>query len=581
MLSQKGESLDMSKAITDGAIVVVSLSTAKSWIKPEDAKTFGNLLLSDTWLAAQTRGAPRGVKPFYVYVDECQSYVNPSMVETLDQARKLGLHFTFGMQFPSQFARRGEVGRMIFDSLMACCRSKIVFQQEHPQDAEMLALWLARQAIDPDQVKDEIYSPKVIGHEIRYFPSYTVGTTDSVGRGNQYSVTEGQNYSVGTNWEHADSRSLTLTDAIGLSEGHSVAHTSNIGLTHALSQTNSRHEDFSEGNSRAHGLTIGTSMSTALTRTASEGNNWSAAVNRSATTSVQGSRNRTVSHAFRRSGKEFRQELDGYVSGEMDEADRQKFKRQDTRPVGMTEGESTGASRSQGVGASLTTGGNRATSDARMTSNGFSLARQQTATLSHGRTQGKAFAQGISDAFAKSYSLAHTHNRGRTRSHSLAQTVGSSDSHGGSESRGLSLAETYGQNDSWSKAKNRGITLSPVIWPVLRWDVTSRTYRSVDEQVFIWTQYIAGQPDRHCLARLAGMRLPVPLITETVKRVRMPDSWIQRWVTRKISKLAFALPSDENRRRAEDQNLALAAVTSGPITSLEPVSARRRLPRKD
>jgi len=50
------------------------------------------MLLSDLWTAAKERGKgtdAHRVKPFYVYIDEFQKFVTPTIAKNLDQARDL------------------------------------------------------------------------------------------------------------------------------------------------------------------------------------------------------------------------------------------------------------------------------------------------------------------------------------------------------------------------------------------------------------------------------------------------------------------------------------------------------------
>ena len=100
-LCQDGPSLDLSAALRDGKIILVSLATAGTQVTEEDARTFGSMLISDLWTAAQARGKTdeggTGAKPFYGYIDEFQDYVTPGMAATLDQARGFGLHLALAV----------------------------------------------------------------------------------------------------------------------------------------------------------------------------------------------------------------------------------------------------------------------------------------------------------------------------------------------------------------------------------------------------------------------------------------------------------------------------------------------------
>lgn len=577
MLSQKGASLDMLQAINDGAIVLASLATAKGLVTSEDAKTIGNLLLSEAWQAVQTRGATRRVKPFYVYADEAQSYINPSMIDTLDQARKFGLHFTFGMQFPSQFKRNGEIGQMIFDSLMGNCRSKIVFQQGHPEDLEMLALWIARHAIDPNLIKDEIYSPKVFAQEIIYLPSYSSGTTNGVGGGSESSVTKGENHSVSENWSHTNSESFSTTDSTTVSTGESAARSTNEGHTRSESLTRSSHEDFSLGQSIGDGTSNGINNSRAITRSDSEAENWSEGSSHSRGRSFQNGKNRSLGQAFRRPSDEDEKEIDNYLDGQLDAGKKEMLRRQRGSQITLGEGRAEASTESDGIASSKSAGGSRSRSNAFMASEGTSVSHQQMKTRSNSRAVGNALAMGAGDARTQSVSLAEASNLTTSEGQSETAGISSSDTHGGSETFGTSTARTRGQNSSWSRASSATTSYVPVVWQHLKWDVSSRTFMSIEEQVFNWTKYIDGQPDRHCLARLAGVPMPIPLITATVKQVRASEQWVQSWIAKKLAALPFVLSGNESAARVAAQDQELLSLVYRRNEEREPRSYRRRI----
>ena len=118
--------------------------------------------MSDLWTAAQERGKRDGVKPFYVYLDEFQRFVTPTISDNLDEARGFGLHLTMAHQFPNQLLDRGENGRRVYNSIMENASSKIVFRLSHRENLEAMAEWLYMGVMDPDEVKHELYSTKVM-----------------------------------------------------------------------------------------------------------------------------------------------------------------------------------------------------------------------------------------------------------------------------------------------------------------------------------------------------------------------------------------------------------------------------------
>jgi hypothetical protein len=162
MFGQPSVSLDLGRALEEGSIILVSLATERAKVSKENAELFATLLLSDLWTAAQERGKRDGVKPFYVYLDEFQRFVSPTISDNLDEARGFGLHLTMAHQFPNQLLDRGENGRRVYNSIMENASSKVVFRLQHEDNLRVMAQWLFMGVMNPDEVKHELYSTKVM-----------------------------------------------------------------------------------------------------------------------------------------------------------------------------------------------------------------------------------------------------------------------------------------------------------------------------------------------------------------------------------------------------------------------------------
>jgi len=165
MFGQDGASLDLGEALHEGSIIIVNLSTEDAQVSEEDASLFATLLLSDLWTAAKERGKgtdAKQVKPFYVYIDEFQNFVTPTIAKNLDQARGFGLHLTLANQFPRQILHAGANGAQVYDSVMANARSKIVFETRGEDNLRPLAFDLFMGTMDPEKIKHELYSTKVM-----------------------------------------------------------------------------------------------------------------------------------------------------------------------------------------------------------------------------------------------------------------------------------------------------------------------------------------------------------------------------------------------------------------------------------
>jgi hypothetical protein len=176
ILGQVDVSLDFSEALEEGHIILVNLATEGAKISRENSQLFGTLILNDVWTSAQERGKNKG-KPFYVYIDEFQKFVSPTIAENLDEARGYGLHLTMAQQFPKQLTDQGDAGRRLYNSVMENARSKVVFQLSDEENLLPLAKWLFRGVMDPDEVKLKLYSTKVMDYLLEYQKVYSQSTT--------------------------------------------------------------------------------------------------------------------------------------------------------------------------------------------------------------------------------------------------------------------------------------------------------------------------------------------------------------------------------------------------------------------
>jgi hypothetical protein len=186
MFGQGGASLDLGKALDDGQIIIANLSTEGARVSEEDAALFATLLLSDLWTAAKERGKGMeegDVKPFYVYIDEFQNFVTPTIAKNLDQARGFGLHLTLANQFPRQILHAGANGEQVYDSVMANARSKVVFSLEGKENLEPLAYSLFMGVLNPDEIKLKLHSRKVMDYaeETRTVESESENWSEGVG----------------------------------------------------------------------------------------------------------------------------------------------------------------------------------------------------------------------------------------------------------------------------------------------------------------------------------------------------------------------------------------------------------------
>jgi hypothetical protein len=117
MLSQPTSKLDLFDVIQSKKILLVNLGG----IGEEDAQLLGSLLISQLQLAVMRRSklSTANRHPYYLYVDEFQSFTSRAFAKILSEARKYQLCLTLAHQFISQLGESerdaifGNVGTMI------------------------------------------------------------------------------------------------------------------------------------------------------------------------------------------------------------------------------------------------------------------------------------------------------------------------------------------------------------------------------------------------------------------------------------------------------------------------------------
>jgi type IV secretory pathway TraG/TraD family ATPase VirD4 len=146
MFGQPNVSLDLDAALEEGHIILVNLSREKGRFGREDAELFATLMLNDLWAAARARGKNKG-KPFYIYLDEFQRFVTPTIAESLDEARGFGLHMCMAHQYPTQLLNQGAYGKALYDSMIVNARSKVVFSLNGDDDLKAMALAVGNESV--------------------------------------------------------------------------------------------------------------------------------------------------------------------------------------------------------------------------------------------------------------------------------------------------------------------------------------------------------------------------------------------------------------------------------------------------
>jgi hypothetical protein len=574
-LGQSDVSLDLSAALEEGQLIFATIATEGGKIDEEDASTFGSLLLSDLWMAAKARGKrdEGGVKPFYVFLDEFQEYVTPSMAETLDQASGFGLHMTFAHQFPSQLLK-SEQGQQLYNSVMANCRSKVVFQVEHNQDLEDLTLMVYRQMVNVDKVKHEIRATKVLGHELKYMESYGSGTTATAGGGTSVTNTEGTSHTQATTWAHTDSTSEAFTESDGTSEstgiGVSLSESLTDGSTRSLSTSDGVTEGESDTDATNWGEGEGESSTLATGESSNHGLSRGKSVQRSDGTGT--SRSQTVT--FGPPDEQFQEEL-GEIEGEVvDGKDAGEFQRDWARSTAITQGESQTAVASSGSSATESQGEGTSTERSAARSATRSRGGSHAPGTNLARTRSEGDSQGASLARTRGTGISLAQQAGTSHSDSFTQGTSSADTHGGSDTHGTSAAISLARSASWTQGTSESTSWVPMLIPVYGTELSSVTFESVQNQLFQFAQFLAGQRERHCVVKLVN-RPPVAVRTLDVKPARTTDEYAGEWVMAAVSLLPFSVPTDQALLRIAERHAAMSVglleVRGEPTTTGIPV----------
>ncbi|MCW3120910.1 MAG: ATP-binding protein [Flavipsychrobacter sp.] len=119
IVGQPASSFRLQQVLDQGKILIVNLS--KGQIGEEASSLLGAMLVNSIQLAALHRASKpqEARRPFYLYIDECHSFVTLAFANILAEARKYGLSLFLAHQYIEQMDERvrsaifGNVGTMI------------------------------------------------------------------------------------------------------------------------------------------------------------------------------------------------------------------------------------------------------------------------------------------------------------------------------------------------------------------------------------------------------------------------------------------------------------------------------------
>lgn len=132
ILGQVAPRLDLAFTMNNRRILIANL--AKGTIGEQAANLLGSLLVSHMQLVAMERGAlpPEQRIPFFVHVDEFQTFSSDSFASLLSEARKFATHFSLANQYTDQLSHT------VRSAVIGNAGTLIVFRVGS-RDAELLA----------------------------------------------------------------------------------------------------------------------------------------------------------------------------------------------------------------------------------------------------------------------------------------------------------------------------------------------------------------------------------------------------------------------------------------------------------
>ena len=172
ILGQVAPRLDLKFSMDNRRILIANL--AKGSIGEQAANLLGSLLVSHLQLIGMERGAlppPKRV-PFFVHVDETQTFSSDAFASLLSEARKFALHFCLANQYTDQLSNAvraaviGNAGTLIVFRVGSRDAELLTpeFRPMEPgalADQEPFTAWL-RRGLGRDRifVEDKLYEPR-------------------------------------------------------------------------------------------------------------------------------------------------------------------------------------------------------------------------------------------------------------------------------------------------------------------------------------------------------------------------------------------------------------------------------------
>jgi len=148
------QTINVEDIIESGKVLLVNLQPARGLFAEEDARLIGTLLLNEIWDVAIGRKTNiEKPEPWFVFIDEFQKFLTPTMHGMLDEVAKRGIHL---FMFHHNLKQVGGPDDGLGTSVMQQADARLVFGGLTRDDALTMVGELFTGQIDRTEVKDII-----------------------------------------------------------------------------------------------------------------------------------------------------------------------------------------------------------------------------------------------------------------------------------------------------------------------------------------------------------------------------------------------------------------------------------------
>jgi hypothetical protein len=148
--------VDLRAVMDEGKVLLVNMAPSDDFSE-EDSRLFGALLVNEFFECARRRqkdASGRDPRPFYLYMDEFQTFISPVIAKALAESRKFGLFAILAHQYLEQLDEK------LIAATLTNCRIKAIFGGLTAASSRLMAEELFLNKLDGKKIKVAIYQTK-------------------------------------------------------------------------------------------------------------------------------------------------------------------------------------------------------------------------------------------------------------------------------------------------------------------------------------------------------------------------------------------------------------------------------------